>query len=150
LYHLPTEAEWEYACRGGRPSSQPFGIGDGRSLSSTQANFDGNFPYGGAAKGPYLEKTTPVTKYAANALGLHDLHGNVWQWCSDWYGEYPSGKVTDPTGPETPGSSRVFRGGGWSYEASSCRAAFRYRDSPVIRNVNLGFRLARIPSGMGK
>ncbi len=77
LYHLPTEAEWEYACRGGRPFSQPFGIGDGRSLSSTQANFDGNIPYGGAAKGPFLESTTPVGKYAANALGLYDMHGNV-------------------------------------------------------------------------
>lgn len=146
LYRLPTEAEWEYACRGGRPSSQPFGIGDGQSLSSTQANFDGNLPYGGAKKGPYLEKTTPVGQYTANALGLHDMHGNVWEWCADWYGHYPVRKVSDPSGP-SEGSVRVLRGGGWGYRARFCRAADRSRNTPVHRSFSLGFRLARVPSG---
>jgi formylglycine-generating enzyme required for sulfatase activity/predicted Ser/Thr protein kinase len=146
LYRLPTEAEWEYSCRGGRSFSQPFGIGDGTALSSDQANFDGNFPYGGAAKGKYLEKTTPVGSYPPNAFGLHDMHGNVWEWCADWYGAYPAGNVTNPGGlPE--GSSRVFRGGSWNNYARSCRAAKRGRLEPGARHDDLGFRLARVPSG---
>jgi formylglycine-generating enzyme required for sulfatase activity len=124
VYRLPTEAEWEYACRAGRPSSSPFGIGDGRSLSFREANFDGNFPYGGAAKGPALQKTSEVGKYAANALGLCDMHGNVWEWCHDWYDDYPSGKATDPKGPEK-GTLRVGRGGGWADNARNFRAASR-------------------------
>src|SRR5262249_19282553 len=88
LYRLLTEAEWEYSCRGGRSSSSPFGVGDGTSLSSSQANFDGNYPYGGAAKGTYLQKSCAIGSYPANALGLNDMHGNVWEWCGDWYGGY--------------------------------------------------------------
>jgi formylglycine-generating enzyme required for sulfatase activity len=149
LYRLPTEAEWEYACRGGRPSSQPFGIGDGRSLSSTQANFNGDLPYGGAAQGPHLAKTTPVGQYAANALGLYDMHGNIWEWCADWFGDYPSGKVTDPSGP-SGGTARVARGGGWYFHAGVCRAAHRGSRAPGGRSDRLGFRLARVPSGLGK
>jgi formylglycine-generating enzyme required for sulfatase activity len=149
LYRLPTEAEWEYSCRGGRSFSQPFGIGDGTSLSSDQANFDGNFPFGGAAKGKYLEKTTPVGSYPPNAFGLNDMHGNVWEWCADWYGPYAVGNATNPGGP-LGGSSRVIRGGGWSSFAGYCRAAFRHGFGPGIRNLILGFRLARVPSGAGK
>ena len=150
LYRLPTEAEWEYSCRGGRPSSNPFGIGDGTSLSSREANFDGNYPYGGAEKGPYLEKTTPVGTYKPNALGLYDMQGNVWQWCSDWYGDYPTGRVVNPEGPGS-GSSRVGRGGCWLYGARLCRAACRFRFvGPGFRDGILGFRLARVPSGSSK
>jgi formylglycine-generating enzyme required for sulfatase activity/serine/threonine protein kinase len=147
-YRLPTEAEWEYSCRGGRPSSQPFGIGDGRNLSSTQANFDGNQPYGGAAKGPYLERTCRVGSYPANGLGLYDMHGNVWEWCADWYDkDYPQGKVTDPEGPRE-GAYRVYRGGGWFDDGGNCRSANRNRGVPGYRSKNLGFRLARSsPSG---
>ncbi|MCY2991197.1 MAG: formylglycine-generating enzyme family protein [Planctomycetota bacterium] len=76
-YRLPTEAQWEYACRAGTTTATAFGS----SLSSTQANFDGNYPYNGAAKGPYLDKTAVVGSYQANAWGLCDMHGNVWEWC---------------------------------------------------------------------
>ncbi len=148
VYHMPTGAEWEYACRGGRPSSQPFGIGGGRSLSSREANFDGNHPYGGADTGPYLEKIASVGSYRANALGLYDMHGNVWEWCADRYGPYPDGELTDPTGP-AEGPHRVIRGGGWGSFGWDCRAANRIRLVPGYRYFNLGFRLARsvVPSG---
>jgi formylglycine-generating enzyme required for sulfatase activity len=144
LYRLPREAEWEYACRGGRPSSHPFGIGEGRSLNSTQANFDGNYPFGGAAKGKRLETTCAVGSYQPNALGLFDMHGNVHEWCSDWYGDYPAGKATNPTGPGT-GFSRVIRGGSWDQGAASCRAAAR-GDGPGFPADFLGFRLTRVPT----
>jgi formylglycine-generating enzyme required for sulfatase activity len=142
VYRLPTEAEWEYACRGGRPSSQPFGVGDGRTLSSREANFNGNYPYGGAAKGPYLESTCRVGSYGANALGLLDMHGNVFEWCADWYGSYPATAVTNPAGPAT-GLYRVVRGGEWYCAGGGCRAAFRAMYVPSARRDILGFRLAR-------
>jgi formylglycine-generating enzyme required for sulfatase activity len=148
VYRLPTEAEWEYSCRGGRSSSQPFGVGDGRAFSSAEANFNGNFPYDGASKGKDLESTCRVGSYAANALGLHDMHGNVWEWCADWYAEYPAGPVTNPTGPAA-GSARVFRGGGWLYGGTGCRAARRSRFAPSERYYYLGFRVAAVPSGSG-
>jgi formylglycine-generating enzyme required for sulfatase activity/tRNA A-37 threonylcarbamoyl transferase component Bud32 len=149
-YRLPTEAEWEYSCRGGRSSSKPFGVGDGRTLSSREANFDSNFPFGGAAKAEPLNRPCPVGSYDPNALGLRDMHGNVWQWCGDWYGPYPSGKVSNPTGPGE-GSSRVGRGGSWFHSAEYCRAAFRRSYVPGYRDFHLGFRLARSsPSGGNK
>lgn len=148
LYRLPTEAEWEYSCRGGHPSSRPFGIGDGVSLSSRQANFKGDYPYGDATKGPYLKSTCKVGSYFPNALGLHDMHGNVNEWCSDWFGRYTKEGVTNPTGPAT-GSSRVYRGGDWFRRAGDCRAADRYGFVPGDRFNGLGFRLARsVPSGV--
>jgi formylglycine-generating enzyme required for sulfatase activity len=145
LYRLPTEAEWEYSCRGGAPPSKPFGIGDGTSLSSTQANFDGDSPYGTAAKGEYRKQTVRVGSFETNGFGLYDMHGNVSEWCSDWYGDYPAGKVTDPTGPW--GSVRVLRGGSWNYVAGSCRSALRNAREPGFRDLILGFRLARVPRG---
>jgi sulfatase modifying factor 1 len=148
LYRLPTEAEWEYSCRGGRSSSQPFGIGDGRALSSRQANFDGNSPYGGADKGRYLEATCAVGSYKGNALSLYDMHGNVWEWCADGYGPYPGGSITNPTGL-AEGSHRVVRGGSWFHGGRFCRAADRGRRGPGFRLGFLGFRLARSsPSGV--
>jgi formylglycine-generating enzyme required for sulfatase activity len=148
VYRLPTEAEWEYSCRGGRSSSKPFGVGDGRTLSSRQANFEGYYPYGGADKGDYLKATCAVASYPANALGLHDMHGNVWEWCADWYGPYPARDVTNPTGPSEGSSGRVIRGGCWSRGAGRCRAADRSWYAPSDRYDSLGFRLARsVPSG---
>jgi formylglycine-generating enzyme required for sulfatase activity len=142
LYRLPTEAEWEYACRGGHPSSQPFGIGDGQKLSSHQANFNGDSPYGGAEKGPFLQTTLRVANYLTNAMGLYDMHGNVWEWCQDWYGAYPRSAVTNPTGPER-GSARVNRSGSWSGGAADCRASRRSGTRPSTRSYGLGFRVAR-------
>ena len=141
-YRLPTEAEWEYACRGG--TSTPFGIGSGTSLSSNDANFDGKHPYGGAQKGVYLEKTTPVGSYSSNSWGLHDMHGNVWEWCADRYSPYAGASATDPAGPST-GKRRVLRGGSWFNSANYCRAANRDGLTPDVRISSLGFRVLRTP-----
>jgi formylglycine-generating enzyme required for sulfatase activity len=140
-YRLPTEAEWEYACRAG--TSAPFHFGN--SLSSTQANFDGNHPYGGAATEPYLERTTRVGSYKPNALGLYDMHGNVWEWCNDWFAEdyYQESPRRDPSGPSDragPGGDRVLRGGGWEDDGQDCRSASRGRHSPGDRNCVVGLR----------
>ena len=134
-YQLPTEAHWEYACRAGTKTA--FSFGD--SLSSLQANFDGNYPYGGAPKGTYLEKTVAVGTYPANAWGFHDMHGNVWEWCRDWYGNYPSGSVSDPIGPAS-GSNRADRGGSWLNGGHFLRSAERHDDTPGYRFSDLGFR----------
>jgi formylglycine-generating enzyme required for sulfatase activity len=143
-YRLPTEAEWEYSCRGGqfiKNPSPPFHFGN--SLSSTQANFDGDFPFGNAPKGPYLGRTREVGFYDPNDLGLYDLHGNVWEWCSDRYdpGYYQRSPRQNPQGPET-GERRVLRGGSWHISPGrNCRAAFRHHDAPDGRFDNVGFRV---------
>jgi formylglycine-generating enzyme required for sulfatase activity len=148
-YRLPTEAEWEYAARGGAAAA-PFNI-DGKpssSLSSSQANFDGNYPYGGAKKGPYLRRTCKVGSYRPNAFALFDMHGNVWEWCNDWYGKeyYAKSPPGDPGGPDT-GSERVLRGGSWGGSgARLCRAARRHRSAAEHRSFNVGFRIvAELP-----
>jgi uncharacterized protein (TIGR02996 family) len=137
-YRLPTEAEWEYSCRGGANSSSPFFFGS--SLSPTQATFDGRYPYGGAATGPYLQRTTPVGSYQPNAFGLFDTHGNVWEWCQDWFAAYTREAAKDPTG-HTTGSSRVLRGGSWLNFGRNCRAAYRNRGEPGDRGSDIGFRV---------
>ena len=146
-YRLPTEAEWEYACRGGAASYQPFHFGN--SLSSQQANFDGDFPYGGADKGPNLERTCKVGSYEKNRFGLYDMHGNVWEWCLDWYEKdyYGKSPAKDPPGPSEGNRGRVFRGGSWFPPGSFCRSAHRGRVTPQTQPSNLGFRVALVPSG---
>jgi formylglycine-generating enzyme required for sulfatase activity len=139
-YRLPTEAEWEYACRAGTTTATAYGD----SLSSTQANFNGSSPYNGNAEGPYLGKTIMVGSYAPNAWGLYDMHGNVWEWCLDWAGTYPGGSETDPRGTTT-GSIRVLRGGCWYDYGWYCRSAFRFGRKPDIRNGYVGFRPVLAP-----
>jgi formylglycine-generating enzyme required for sulfatase activity/outer membrane protein assembly factor BamB len=136
-YVLPTEAQWEYACRAG--TTTVFAFGD--SLSSKQANFDGTQPFGGATAGPFLERTTNVGSYAANPWGFYDMHGNVWECCADWHSHYPTGSLTDPTGPAS-GSARVQRGGSWSNTGTDLRSARRHRRPPGDRPNGLGFRLS--------
>jgi uncharacterized protein (TIGR02996 family) len=143
-YRLPSEAEWECSCRGGASSSTAFHFGG--SLSSTQANFNGDYPYGGAEKGPYLGRPCPVGSYRPNAFGLYDLHGQVWEWCSDWFAGDYYGKSPehDPLGP-SDGSFRVIRGGRWGGLGQGCRAAVRGRYAPSYRYGGLGFRVAAVP-----
>jgi formylglycine-generating enzyme required for sulfatase activity len=123
-YRLPTEAEWEYACRGGSTSYRVFEPGN--SLSSHQANFRGDFPYGNAVKGPWLDRTCKVGMYKANGFGLHDMHGNVFEWCHDWLADsyYAISPAKNPRGPEK-GSSRVIRGGCWNSFGRDCRSGYR-------------------------
>lgn len=135
---LPTEAEWEYACRAG--TTAPFSFG--ATIDPEQVNFDGNYPYAGGAKGRYRQETVPVGSLPANAWGLYEMHGNVREWCADWYGSYSSEDVPDPRGPDV-GSGRVIRGGGWGSLAQDCRSARRDADHPGGRWSGHGFRLAR-------
>jgi eukaryotic-like serine/threonine-protein kinase len=149
--HLPTEAQWEYACRGGASSYQTFHFGD--SLSSTQANFDGKYPHGNGVKGPSLGCTSKVGSYRQpNAFGLHDMHGNVYEWCEDWYtaGFYRSEEARGPDPVNrTMASARVLRGGCWFYDGGRCRSALRSWDEPVYRFQDYGFRLAAVPCIVG-
>ncbi len=135
-YRLPTEAEWEYACRAG--SSTAFANGGIREIG---CEHDPNLHAMGWYCGNADYKPHPVGQKQPNAWGLYDMHGNVWEWCSDWYGDYPSGSVTDPTGPSS-GTFRVNRGGCWHFNAQNCRSALRIRLMPGNRFSNLGFRLA--------
>jgi len=146
LYRLPREGEWEYICRGGQCSKHtlPFQFAEPqKSLSSTEANFNGNQPYRGAAQGPYLERTTKVGAYQKpNRFGIHDMHGNVYEWCEDWYDEkyYATSPKADPTGAEK-GVFRVLRGGDWNSDGGSCRASDRYWSGPSNRSRFIGFRV---------
>ncbi|MCX5831706.1 MAG: SUMF1/EgtB/PvdO family nonheme iron enzyme [Deltaproteobacteria bacterium] len=137
-YRLPTEAQWEYAARAG--TQTPFSTGV--CLATGEANYNGNYPLEGCTKGEYRQKTMRGGSFAPNAWGLYDMHGNVLEWVHDWYGNYPSGSVTDPEGPSS-GSGRVGRGGSWFYSARNIRSAYRDRDFPGYSYSFLGFRLLR-------
>jgi formylglycine-generating enzyme required for sulfatase activity len=137
-YRLPTEAEWEYACRAG--TSGPFSTGN--NISTDQANYEGNYPYNNNAKGAYRGKTVDVGSFAPNPWGLYEMHGNVYEWCWDWYGGYTSGAQTDPAGPAS-GAKRVLRGGSWGNVAWYLRSAARVSVGPSFRDNGLGFRLVR-------
>jgi formylglycine-generating enzyme required for sulfatase activity len=128
VYTLPTEAQWEYACRAG-----------------TTGAYAGDLGAMGWYKDNSGSTTHPVGQKRANAWGLYDMHGNVWEWCLDWKGDYPSGNVTDPTGPSS-GSHRIVRGGSWINAALYARSANRLWFSPGFRRNFLGFRVALAPS----
>jgi len=155
---LPTEAEWEYACRAG--TSTMFHYGD--SLSSTQANFDGRFFYRGVSKGLYLERTTPVGLYQPNSWGLYDMHGNVLEWCHDWYGEnyYQNSPRNDPQGPSKSSATElswvkkgqkgwILRGGSWAHNTLNCRSSDRSRGIPDFGLKFHGFRVVCSSSRIG-
>ena len=144
VYRLPSEAEWEYACRAGTTSPVHFGA----TLSSREANFDGNFPSDGGSRGLYLARTCPVASYRPNAWGLFDMHGNVWEWCLDWFDHnYPDRRPRlDPPGPEH-GDTRVLRGGSWFGYGRNCRSACRYMHPPHNASERFGFRVAMTVRG---
>jgi formylglycine-generating enzyme required for sulfatase activity len=150
-FRLPTEAEWEYACRAG--TRTPYSTG--ASLSTEQANFDGRE---GEHGDPKKFRGTPVAvgSFPPNPWGLYDMHGNVWEWCEDWFADYPAGPARDPEGPakafakpvwDARGGDwvykRVIRGGSWYYDADSARCALRYTHAPADKGFSLGFRLVR-------
>ncbi len=144
-FWLPTEAQWEYACRAWTKTATSFGD----KLSSKQANFQGK-PYNGAEDGPSLHRATKVGSYPANAWGLHDMHGNVFEWCRDWYhSKLPGGD--DPDLSRVRGAmnrdgtfSRVRRGGAWTDNGWPCRSAFRARFEPGRRSDHIGFRVVAV------
>jgi len=146
-YRLPSEAEWEYAARAGTTTT--FAFGD--SLSAMQANFNGNQPYGGATKGVYRGKTTPVGSFQPNAFGLFDMHGNVWEWCQDWSHLNYEGAPTDQVrwGSEySDGQHMVIRGGSWLLSASNCRSSVRGRRTADDRMADCGFRVVADVGGV--
>jgi sulfatase modifying factor 1 len=135
-YRLPTEAEWEYACRAGTTTAFSFG----ETISTQQANYDG-VAYGAGKRGTARKKTTPVDTFPPNKWGLRDMHGNVYNWCADWYGPYPTGDVVDPKGPATEGD-RVMRGGSFVSNPPNLRSACRHPYAPIYATYNVGFRVA--------
>jgi len=150
-FRLPTEAEWELACRAG--TTTPFSTGN--DLTPDQANFDGRYPYPprtgsttGSTTDIFRGSPAPVGSYAHNPWGFFDMHGNVWEWCADWYGPYPSQPARDPRGPAT-GALRVIRGGSWCFDANSARSALRYTHAPGDDGYSLGLRLVREPARQG-
>jgi len=139
-FRLPTEAQWEYACRASTTTATSFGD----KLSSKQANFKGK-PYNGAEPGPSLGRAAKVGSYPANPWGLHDMHGNTFEWCRDWYHSKLPGGVDPDLYLETA-SSRVRRGGCWADEGWPCRSAFRLRFEPERRYDHIGFRVVSVHS----
>jgi len=151
-YTLPSEAQWEYACRAG--TTTPFHFGD--TISPELANYDGNYAYADGPKGIYCEQTTPVGMFPANAWGLHDMHGNVWEWCLDEWHEGYEGAPTDGRawvdGTEGDKSketkkTRLLRGGSWNNDPRRCRSASRRLIQPGYAFVSVGFRVVCLPQG---
>ncbi len=138
-YRLPTEAEWEYACRAG--TTTPFSTG--ANLTTEQANYNGSFPYADFPAGAYREHPTAAGTFPLNPWGLADMHGNVWEWTSDWYGPYTAGSVVDPQGAPS-GEKRVIRGGSWYFDANSARCAL------ALQPLAAGSRIQSWFSGSGR
>lgn len=140
-YRLPTEAEWEYACRAGTKTATHYGA----QMDSGQANFNGLSPYGTMIGGPFYRRTTNVGENRPNAFGLYDMHGNVQEWCSDWYAAdyYAKSPEMDPPGP-AKGTERVLRGGGWAHSGKACRSAVRNHLAPDRASYSSGFRVVLV------
>jgi formylglycine-generating enzyme required for sulfatase activity len=141
---LPTEAQWEYACRAG--TGKPYWFGD--NITPEQVNYDGNYPYAGGKKGENRKKTVDVKSLPCNGWGLYQMHGNVWEWCEDWFGDYSSDAIVNPTGPDIS-EFRVCRGGSWFNFGRYVRSAFRDWYRPSVRSYSSGFRLAQVIKGAG-
>ena len=142
-FRLPSEAEWEYACRAG--TTTPFAFGE--TISTDQANYNGNYTYGNGRKGVFRYKTTPVGSFQPNAWRLYDMHGNVWEWCQDWSHDSYSGAPADGIAWETPlGQYRVLRGGSRDSDPGGCRSAHRLNNTPDRRYNCIGFRVALFPA----
>ncbi len=139
-FRLPTEAQWEYACRAGTTTATAFGD----KLSSKQANFQGK-PYNGAEAGPSLKRTTKVGSYPANPWGIHDMHGNVYEWCRDWsHPSAPGGTDPDLFDKKHTAQSRIRRGGCYADDGWPCRSAFRVRFEPERSHDHIGFRVVAV------
>ena len=138
-YRLPSEAEWEYACRA--ETTTPFYFG--RTLTTDLANYDGNYTYADGSKGEYRQETTPIDHFGiANAFGLCDMHGNVWEWCEDhWHGSYEGAPIDGSAWlSEKENAGRSLRGGSWSADPRNCRSASRFYFTPDDADDALGFR----------
>jgi len=146
-YTLPSEAQWEYACRAG--TTTPFAFG--ATLSAELANYDATTTYADGPKGEFREQTTPVGLFPANAWGLHDVHGNVWEWCLDHWHDGYAGAPSDGSAWLKPSASeeesRLLRGGSWYINPGYCRSAYRLHLRPVDADINVGFRVVCLPQG---
>ena len=140
-YRLPSEAEWEYACRAG--TTTPFHFG--KMITTEVANYDGNYSYNESPKGEYRRETTDAGTFPANEWGLHDMHGNVWEWCEDdWHDNYkgaPEDGSAWINNDNRSQAKKLLRGGSWYDEPRYCRSAYRYGNYPVTRNIGIGFRV---------
>jgi formylglycine-generating enzyme required for sulfatase activity len=150
FYRLPTEAEWEYACRAGSKKAFSWGndIDCSRAMFSNHRLKSEDCLDFNQSRGLEANKRAPVRRYPPNAWGLFDMHGNVWEWCYDWFSEYPTSDVTDPQGPDS-GDQRVRRGGGWMGAGYRCRSANRAHAHPASRFRTTGFRLVWVKEGKG-
>jgi formylglycine-generating enzyme required for sulfatase activity len=138
VLRLPSEAEWEHACRAG--TETPFSFGE--NITPNQVNYDGNYPYNNGKKGEYRERTVTVKSLPANAWGLYEMHGNVWEWCADaWQQHQGKDKQIDPFFEGESSANRVVRGGSWFNDGRIVRSAFRHHYSPGFRDSRIGFRL---------
>ena len=144
-YRLPSEARWEYACRA--DTTSPFHCGF--TLTTELANYNGEYTYGGGPKGMHRQETVEVATFPANVWGLHDMHGNVWEWCADHWHDTYNGAPADGS-PWTNDKSndvgiRLLRGGSWDFAPGFCRSAYRHGLPPDSRRLNVGFRVCCLP-----
>jgi formylglycine-generating enzyme required for sulfatase activity len=141
-YSLPSEAQWEYACRAGTTTAFSFG----ETLTPELANYNGNNNYASGPKGVYRQQTIEVYSFSANGWGLHDMHGNVREWCLDpWHGSYEGAPADGSAWMQGGGASKLLRGGSWNGFPGLCRSAFRYDSHPDNRGSDFGFRVCCLP-----